>query len=68
MSSKALAKKIEYYVSHGNNCFVKVYMFVNGAELSHRMVKADGVKIQALRQIEWVGGRMLWSSRALNRS
>ena len=22
----------------------------------------------ALRQIEWVGGRMLWSSRALNRS
>lgn len=46
VSSKALAKKIEYYVSHGNNCFVKVYMFVNGAELSHRMVKADGVKIQ----------------------
>jgi hypothetical protein len=46
VSNKALAKKIEYYVSHGNNCFVKVYMFVNGAELSHRMVKADGVKIQ----------------------
>ena len=46
VSSKALAKKIEYYVSHGNNCLVKVYMFVNGAELSHRMVKADAVKIQ----------------------
>ena len=24
--------------------------------------------MEALRQIEWVGGRMLWSSRALNRS
>ncbi|MBE7564111.1 hypothetical protein H7F10_14495 [Acidithiobacillus sp. HP-6] len=23
---------------------------------------------EALRQIEWVGGRMLWSGRALNRS
>jgi hypothetical protein len=46
VSSKALAKKIEYYVSHGNNCLVKVYMFVNGAELSRRMVKADGVKIE----------------------
>ncbi|MBN6740402.1 hypothetical protein JKG47_07625 [Acidithiobacillus sp. MC6.1] len=44
--SKALAKKIEYYVSHGNNCLVKVYMFVNGADLSHRRVKADAVKIE----------------------
>ncbi|AEK58713.1 hypothetical protein Atc_2065 [Acidithiobacillus caldus SM-1] len=24
--------------------------------------------LRALRQIEWVGGRMLWSGRALNRS
>ena len=46
VSSKALAKKIEYYVSHGNNCFVKIYMFADGAELSHRIVKADAVKIQ----------------------
>ena len=32
---------------------------------------ADGLgwaTAQALRQIEWVGGRMPWSSRALNRS
>ncbi len=42
----ALAKKIEYYVSHGNNCLVKVFMFVNGADLSHRKVKADAVKIE----------------------
>ena len=28
----------------------------------------DVTNAQALRQIEWVGGRMLWSSRALSRS
>ncbi|OCX75121.1 hypothetical protein [Acidithiobacillus thiooxidans] len=28
----------------------------------------DLFRVTALRQIEWVGGRMLWSGRALNRS
>ena len=46
VNNEALAKKIEHYVSHGNNCLVKVYMFVNGASLSRQRVKADGVKIQ----------------------
>ena len=43
-------------------------------DMVHDGVKALEVKFvtlagdTALRQIEWVGGRMLWSSRALNRS
>ena len=43
---------------------------VNWFELAAKRGNADAMEWlwEALRQIEWVGGRMLWSSRALNRS
>lgn len=39
---------------------------VSGEKVSNMVMNV--IVRTALRQIEWVGGRMLWSGRALNRS
>ena len=49
-----------------NNSYDPTALFGSGANGTQYHNYIDDIQSMALRQIEWVGGRMLWSGRALN--
>ncbi len=46
VKNRKLAEKIEHWLSSGQNVYVRPYLFVNGASLDHRRVKAVATKIE----------------------